>query len=280
MEKKVLTPSLNSRIINFKSLTNTIYKGLRAPEMKMKKSLLSALVLLMLISTALPALALGPLDANADLTYMSKYVWRGMVANPEAVLQPGLSASFLGFGIGFWGNMDLTDIYDSSGEFTEIDWIASYSLPLPLFDLDFGFIYYDFPTSDAAATTEAYISASMGVLLSPSLAIYYDFKEVDGTYVNAAISHGVAMGPEIDLELGASLGFGDSGYNESYFGIDSGGMTDFLFTASVPFQLIPFFTVTPSVNYSTQMGDAKDSTDAYEGDSDAFFYGLSASFAF
>lgn len=247
----------------------------------MKKSLLSALILLMMISTALPALALGPLDANADLAFMSKYVWRGMVNNPEAVLQPGVSASFLGFGVGFWGNVDMTDIYNSSGEFTEVDWIASYSLPLPLFDLDFGFIYYDFPTSDAPATTEAYISASMGILLSPSLAIYYDFKEVDGTYVSAGISHGVALGPEIDLDLAGTLGFGDSGYNESYFGLDSGGMTDFLFTASVPFDVIPFFTVTPSVNYSTQLGDAKDATDAVEGgESDAFFYGIMASFAF
>ncbi len=246
----------------------------------MKKSLLTAIVLLMMVSTALPALALGPLDANADLAFMSKYVWRGIVANPEAVLQPAASASFLGFGVGFWGNMDLTDIYNSSGEFTEIDWIATYSLPLPLFDLEMGLLYYDFPTSDIPATAEVFISASMGILLSPSLAIYYDFDEYDGTYINAGISHGIALGPEIDLDLAGNLGFGDSGYNEGYFGLDSGGMTDFLFAASVPLKLIPFFTVTPSLNYSTQLGDTKDSTDARELDSDAFFYGLTASFAF
>ena len=246
----------------------------------MKKSLLSALILLMMISTALPALALGPLDANADLAFMSKYVWRGIVANPDAVLQPAASASFLGFGVGFWGNMDLTDIYESSGEFTEINWIATYNLPLPLFDLEFGLIYYDFPTFDINATSEIYVSASMGILLSPSLAIYYDFDEADGSYINAGVSHNVALGPEIDLELGGNLGFGDSGYNEHYFGLDSGGITDFLFTASVPLKLIPFFTVTPSVNYSTQLGDVKDSTDAVGGDKDAFFYGIMASFSF
>ncbi len=246
----------------------------------MKKSLLSALILVMLISTALPALALGPLDANADLAFMSKYVWRGMIANPESVLQPALSASFLGFGVGFWGNMDMTDFYDSSGEFTEIDWMASYGFSLPLFSFETGFIYYDFPTSDAPATSEFYVTGSVSVLLSPSLSIYYDFQEVDGTYVNAAISHGIGMGPELELELGASLGYGDSSYNQSYFELDGSSMTDFLFTATVPFELIPFFTVTPGVYYSTHVGDVKDMTESHDSETDAFFYGLTASFAF
>ncbi len=246
----------------------------------MKKILLTSLTLIMMVSAAMPALALGPLDANADLAFMSKYVWRGMVVNPEAVLQPGVSASFLGFGVGFWGNIDMTDIYNNSGEFTETDWIANYGFSFPLISIDFGLIYYDFPNTDSNATTEFYVTGSAGVLLSPTLSIYYDFDEVDGTYINAGISHGIALGPELDLDLGASLGLGDSGYNKSYFGIDDGGMTDFLFTASVPFEAIPFFTITPSVNYSTQMGDAKDKTDSLDGDSDAFFYGITASFSF
>ena len=215
----------------------------------MNKILLTALTLVMMISAALPALAFGPLDVDADLTYMSKYVWRGMVANPEAVLQPSMSASIMGIGFGFWGNMDLTDITGRSGEFTEIDYVATYGLPLPFVDLDFGLIYYD-------------------------------FKEVDGAYVSAGISHGVAMGPELELELGATVGFGDTGYGEHYYGLDSGSLTDFLISASVPFDPIPFFTITPSVNYGTQMGDAKTSTDDADGDSDAFFYGISASFSF
>jgi len=246
----------------------------------MKKFLLTSLTLIMMVSAAMPALALGPLDANADLAFMSKYVWRGMVVNPEAVLQPGVSASFLGFGVGFWGNIDMTDIYNNSGEFTEIDWIANYGFSFPLISIDFGLIYYDFPNTESNATTEFYVTGSAGVLLSPTLSIYYDFDEVDGAYINAGISHGIAIGPELDLDLGASLGLGDSGYNNSYFGIDDGGMTDFLFTASVPFEAIPFFTITPSVNYSTQMGDVKDKTDSLDGDSDAFFYGITASFSF
>ncbi len=252
----------------------------------MKKILFSVLTLLIMISTALPALALGPVDVDADLTYMSKYVWRGMVANPEAVLQPSFSANILGIGFGFWGNMNLTDfsgfsdLSENGGKFTEIDYVASYGLPLPLVDLNFGLIYYDFPNSDVPSTAEAFISGSVGILLSPTLSIYYDFKENDGAYVNAGISYPVTLAPEVDLDLGASLGYGDNGYNKSYFGVESSGMTDFLLTASIPFNPIPFFTITPSVNYSTQIGDYKTATDDADGDSDAIFYGLSVSFSF
>jgi len=245
----------------------------------MKKMLLTTMTLLMMISAALPALAFGPLDLEADMTYMSKFVWRGLVFNPEAVLQPSFSAGILGIGFNFWGNMDMTDINGKSGEFTEIDWVASYGLPLPFVDLDFGLIYYDL-IADDDATAEAYVSGSMGFLLNPTLSIYYDFMDADGAYVNAGISYPVALGPEINLELGASVGFGDSSYSDFYFGVDSTGMTDFLITASVPFHPIPFFTVTPNVNYGTQMGDFKTATDNADGESDAFFYGLSASFSF
>ncbi len=249
----------------------------------MKKTLLTFTTLLVLTTLTLPALALGPLDLDADLTVMSKYVWRGMVANPDAVLQPSLGASILGFGINVWGNMDLTDANGMSSEFNEVDWLASYSLPLPLVDVDFGFIYYDFPNTDNPSTAEAFIKGSVGVLLSPTLEIYYDFQEIDGTYFNANISHPVALGEKFDLELGAALGYGDSSYSESYFGVRSSSTTDFNLTASIPWKPIPFFTITPSAAYSTLMSDAKTAVSGngrYHGDTEAVYYGLSATFSF
>lgn len=245
----------------------------------MKKLLLVALSLLM-ISTALPALALGPLDVDADLTFMSQYYWRGVVANPEAVLQPSASAGIMGIGLGFWGNMDMTDIGGKKGAFSEIDYIASYGLPLPMVDVDFGLIYYHFPDSDFPSTAEIYASGSMGILLSPTLSVYYDFKEADGSYIEGGISYPVALSPKLNLELGLSAGFGDSNFSNYYYGVKSTGLTNFLLTAAVPFDPIPFFTITPSVNFGSQMGDFKTATDAAQGDSDSFHFGLSASFSF
>ena len=246
----------------------------------MKKMMLIALTMLMLTVYALPALALGPVDVDADLTLMSKYIWRGMVNNPDAVLQPSFSANLLGIGFGFWGSMDLNDVHGTSGQFNEIDYIASYGLPLPLVDLNFGLIYYDFPNTETASTAEAFISGSVGVLLSPTLSIYYDFKEIDGTYANAGISYPVALNEALNLDLGANLGFGSGDYVNGYFGQNSTGATDFNLSASVPFHPIPFFTVTPRVAYSTLLSDAKTASDDAGIDTSNFYYGISASFSF
>lgn len=248
----------------------------------MKKTLLALLALLTLLTLALPALAFGPLDINAELPFLSQYVWRGQVVNSEAVLQPNFFTGIMGFGVGFWGNMDLTDVYGNQGQFSEQDFTINYGLPLPLplLDIDFGLIYYDFPNTDTSSTAEIYVTGSASVLLHPTLEIYYDFKEIDGTYVNASISHPVALSPTLDLDLGASLGYGTADYTKGYFGVDTAGMNNFLLDASVPLHPIPFFTVTPSLAYSTLLGDAKDAVDNHHGDTDAVYFGLSVSFVF
>lgn len=246
-----------------------------------------------LVAVAAPALALGPVDINADLTLNSKYVWRGMTATDDAVLQPGFSANLLGFGVGFWGNMDLSDYNDTEWKFNEIDYTLTYELNFPLVSFGAGLIYYDFPNTDADGTTELYLSASASVLLSPSLTVYQDIDNIKGAYWEASVGHGVPLSPMADLNLGATLGLGSKGYLAGYFGVipsvdDPGEFTDFTgasmsdltLRASVPYKAVPFFTVTPAITYSTLLGDAKDSAKGYERNEDAFYYGLTVSFSF
>ncbi len=246
----------------------------------MKKTLLTLITLLVLSTMAVPVLALGPVDIDADLTVMSQYVWRGMVVNNDAVLQPSASANILGIGFGFWANMDLSDVNGYSGKVNEVDWTASYGLPLPFMDLDFGLIYYDFPNTSNQATTEFFVSGAVNVLLSPTLAIYYDFDEVDGTYVNASVTHGMGVGETMNIDLGVALGYGDSSYNKGYFGLESSSATDVNLSATMPFHPIPFLTITPRVHYSTLMGDIKDISEEGEKETDAFYYGISGTFSF
>jgi len=257
------------------------------------KTLLTIALVTLLITGATSALALGPLDASAELGVFSKYVWRGIVVNPETVLQPDLNVSFLGFGLDIWANMDLTDQYEMSGEFNEVDYTLYYELPLPLVDLGAGFIYYDFPNTEYNSTTEFYISAAVNVILSPSLAVYQDIDQIKGAYWEAGISHGLELSPGLSLDLGANLGLGSKGYMNGYFGVipdpseplgvtafTSATMSNFLFTADLPWHPLPIVTITPSAAYSTLLGDAKDSVDLVEGDTDAFYVGLTAALAF
>jgi len=246
----------------------------------MRTLILRLSAVLVLVAAAAPALALGPVDVTAELPLYSKYVWRGIVVTDDPVLQPNFSADIMGFGVGLWANMDLTDYNGTETEVNEVDWTLNYGLPMPLLDLNFGLIYYDFPNTEADGTAEFYVSGSAHVLLSPTLEIYYDFKEIDGTYVNASVSHGVPLNPSLNLELGASLGLGDSDYNTGYFGADATGANNFRLSAGVPIHPAPMFTVTPSLAYSTLLGDAKDNVDAMDGEADAFYFGISAAFQF
>jgi hypothetical protein len=252
-----------------------------------------------LVLGATSALALGPLDAEAELAVYSKYVWRGIVTVDDYVLQPSVGLGIAGFHAGFWGNVDMTDInsgegFDTEWKFTEIDWTLGWGMSLPLVDLGLGFIYYTFPQADGVDTTELYLSGQVNVLLNPSLVIYQDLDLVKGGYWDFNVSHGFALGATNSLEVGAGLGLGSKSYMDGYFG--SGGvfipenelgtsMADFRISAAVPFNPVPMFTVTPSVTYTSLLGDAKDAVDGSDGmlwygKSDAFFWGLSAGFSF
>ena len=251
----------------------------------MKKILSTVLCGLLFVAGSAPAWALGPVDIDASLDLYNKYVWRGMIANPDAVLQPDLSASLLGIGVGFWGNVDLTDIHDNAWNFTEVDYTASYGLSLPLLDLAGGLIHYDFPNSEAPATTEFFVAATANVLLSPSVTYYYDFDEIDGAYLALSASHATPLTPAIDLEIGANLGIGSDGWHTGYFGVGTDpasgtGTTDLLVRAAAPIKAIPIVTITPSVAYSTLLSKAKDAVKSAGGDTDAVIFGLGASVSF
>jgi uncharacterized protein (TIGR02001 family) len=251
------------------------------------------LLILALAAVATPTFAMGPLDVSADLAFNSKYVWRGMVATDDPVLQPGVSASVAGFGFGFWGNIDTSDINGNEFEFNEIDYIISYGMSLPLVSFGAGLIYYDFPNTGMDATTELYLTASAGVLLSPTLTVYQDIDRFKGAYWEASVSHGMPLSPAANLELTGALGLGSKGYFNGYFGVmpdpdvpggvsefTGASMSDFRLTAGVPYSTIPFFTITPAVTYTTLLGDAKDAVELADGDKDTFYYGLTVSFRF
>jgi hypothetical protein len=210
------------------------------------------------------------LKAKDDLTvgtsadFFSKYVWRGQNLVDDWVLQPGVYASYKGVTASFWGNLDLTDENGNQGEFSEIDLTLDYSGKVPGIDLvsySLGVINYDFPFSGGADDTwEIYWGLGLDVPASPSVTVYHDVDEVNGTYVSFGIGHSFENLIEIDsgvgvgLDLSASIGWGSAGYNKFYWGPGKSALNDLVLSAAFPFE-VAGFTVTPSVNYVTLMGE-------------------------
>lgn len=264
----------------------------------MKKALAtSALAAILALGNSAAQAEEAEVSASLDLPVLSAYVWRGQVISEDAVIQPSLTVSKGGFSINWWANFNLTD--DATGddaEFSEHDISISYSSVCPLTgaNMTIGVVNYDFPNvglEDADGnlslvndTREVFLIAAFSdVLLSPTLSVYYDFKEADGFYGSLGVSHDVELTDKASLSLAASLGAADKDWGSFYYGEGtSSGLNDWSVSASIPFAVSDSLTVTPGVSYSALLEDAKDAAKAgaYFGDEDYVVGSLKASYAF
>ena len=250
--------------------------------MKSLSRLLAGLCLLIILSINIKVFAQNEVEFNLTSDYLGKYVFRGQDIVDEPVFQPSFSASYKGFTAGVWGNLETTDLHNNKGEFTEADYTIDYSADVPGLEgvgFSVGAIYYDFPHTTAPATTEVYGVLSFDVPLSPSITFYKDVDEADGLYISAAIEHSIEkifeLGPDtpVGLDLGASLGWANSSYNEYYWGLDKNKANDLALSVSFPFE-IGGWSITPSIHYIMLISDAIRETNAYGDDNNMFFFGI------
>lgn len=242
-----------------------------------------------LVLSALSGLSFAEesIEFGVSADFYSKYIWRGQNLNEDYAFQPGVSVSYAGLTAAVWGSMDMTDISGNEGEFTEVDYSLDYSTDVPGIEgLGFsaGIINYHFP-SVVGDTTEVYWGFAADLPLSPSITFYHDIDEVDGTYISLGIGHSIdriaELTPEIPigLEIGASLGWGDSDYNAAYWGVDGSKLNDLTLSIAFPME-IAGWTFAPSINYVTLVSDDIRASDSFARGSDYFFTGLSLSKSF
>ena len=148
-----------------------------------------------------------------------------------------------------------------------------------------GVIYYDFPGTTVKDTTELYWGLNFDLPLSPSITVYHDVDEAEGSYVSLAFGHSIEriaeLGPDIPIgmEIGTSLGWGSGSYNKYYWGTEQSKLQDLMFSLAFPME-IAGWSLTPSLNYVTLVSDDIRDTDVYGTDSDFFFAGVSLSKSF
>jgi hypothetical protein len=228
-------------------------------------------------------------STTVSTCFMSKYVWRGQLLNDDYVMQPSVGISYGGLSASLWGNLDMTDYHNNSGEFTEYDWTIGYAGKFPGVDIlkySVGAIYYHFPSITPNHTTEVYGGLGLDIPLSPTVTVYRDVDEIKGTYIAFSVSHSVEKIFELssDMPVGltasASVGWGNKTYNKGYWsGLDKSALNDLTVTLGFPVPVLGW-TFTPSINYVTLLNSDVRKADTYATRSDYFFTGLTLSKSF
>jgi hypothetical protein len=210
----------------------------------MKKLIIVVMVLL----CSSIVIAEDKLEVTTRFDFYSQYVWRGQSVTDDPVIQPSVSTWYKNFTFSAWGNLETTNVNDKQWKFTETDFTIDYSnyfsKEMPKIGYSFGLINYDFPNTDFDNTTELYAGINVEMFLNPYIKVFRDIDEVDGTYVSVGISESLVWG----LEGDASLGWGDRGYNDSYWGTSSSKANDLVLSISRPIDFKGMELV-PSLSY-------------------------------
>jgi hypothetical protein len=211
--------------------------------------------------------AASPTAVTMDATFLSAYMWRGQALNDEAVFQPAVTITKGIFMASVWGNYNLTDrVTGETADFSEVDVTLSLAGKFGPVGATAGLIEYVFPNQTAAGaavqgTREVFLTLSCpGWVVVPSVSVYRDVDEVDGTYATAGLSWTTAVGAKMALTVSGSIGYGDKDYNGIYFGLEDAALNDANVGLSLAWKVSDTITVVPSVQYTTLADtDIKDS---------------------
>lgn len=202
---------------------------------------------------------------SVSLGAYSRYVFRGYeLSSGSVVIQPSITASYKGFSINYWGNIDTKEkqtqnfIPDRPNRksFNESDLTLSYTYTIDKLSLTAGYIYYG--TKYADETEEVFLSASYDVISKPTLTVYRDISTYPGTYVNLSFSHSFDVYKDITLDLAASFGYfkGDDSYwrtyedaTGDYTGKKYSGFHDGKIQAGFTIPVMKSITIQPVVQY-------------------------------
>jgi uncharacterized protein (TIGR02001 family) len=213
------------------------------------RKLSCSLVGMGLLLLVLPSMALSEVAFDADVTFVSEYIWRGFdaIADDRPAVQPSVTMVFgqSGLWLNLWSAIALADT-----EFVELDLVAGYDRPLSEhFAFSIGAGYFTFPSmphypDENSTTPEAYVGmTACSVPFSPSVTLYYDFNLGDGIYATLSFCRDFEVkGKAVHLSL-------LTGYTRQYRGIGvDPGFSDVCLGLStdVGFKGV---MVTPSINY-------------------------------
>lgn len=232
-----------------------------------------------------------------EAALVSSHVWRGQVYNNDFVFQPQMTASQYGLSLNVWANYDLGKGYTGAqSETSEIDFSLAYTLPLDINEMSFdvGLINYHFPANGTAeatpSTTELFAKAtllSFRDYVIPSVTFFGDIDEVDGTYILFDLAAPYQVSDYLSVEGGVSAGWGNTRYNDAYWGAPANngtldaGFNDFNFYGNATYEVMEGLYASLSLQYTMLSGGSvrEGAKERYEA-GEKFFGGVNIAYDF
>jgi hypothetical protein len=265
-------------------------------------SFLHAIAIIFIFVTAARSEEEKP-SMDTTVSSLSQYVWRGQEQTRNSVvIQPSLTASYKGFAVNLWGNLDTgpyarTDVSYSS-TWTETDFTLSYTKSFGIVTAGAGYIYYGLSAPNAGApdpldSQEFYVSLGLSTLLSPTLMVYREIDHYHQWYFQLGISHLFKFSDAVGLKMSASASYLKSEDETTYPEVNDNGVLtgdkfdnfhDGVLSASLPITPMKYVTIAPAVCWIFPLSDdAKNEMKfrSKDGNTGNFLvWGLSLSFAF
>lgn len=251
--------------------------------MNKKKYWACAVLVVMAISFASVAFAeeADQPTLNMDLTFYSKYVWRGLELSKDSlVIFPSITVGYKGFDFNVWGDFD-TD-YDDDGftipenndtRWWETDWVLSYSNSFDLgavaLNWTVGWIYYDVDVGD---DEEFFVVLGLDTLLSPEISVWRGIEYGASYYYHFALSHSFELANGHSVDVGGWVAYWDEPYGDE----DYSEWHDCTIWVGYNIPVNDWCTISPSINYSFPLSnEAEDYIEAesFDGDDSQWFYG-------
>jgi len=199
---------------------------------------------------------------------LNAYIWRGQeLTRHSVVIQPSMTASYKGFTVNLWGNLD-TKPYGASGEkyssnYTETDVTLSYSHKFGIVQVGAGYIYYGLAAAapggpDLLDSQELFVTFGLDTILAPTLTVYKEIDHYRQWYATLGVSHTFALHEKIGLKLAATASYLLSTDETTYAKYDSDSLPttdkynnfhDGIFSVSLPVAVYKTLSVTPTISY-------------------------------
>lgn len=217
--------------------------------------------IIMMMAAALAAGAVRAADVSATADFASAYVFRGATLNDGLVFQPGakisgfpIPAEYGSVAVGTWANYDISDYGGrlKKNEFSEIDYYATYALPVKVVDLSTTYTEYTYPHgADADREVAFAVGKAIGDSgLYPSITFNYglDGAPKNDWYIQGGVDYTKALTEALTLSAGLK-----AAYMVDNAGPD--GFNDATAKVGLSYALTKNWSLTGSLNYVAQLND-------------------------